>query len=251
MGTKRLRIFAGPNGSGKSVLYNYLLSQHFFHQYFYINADEIAKGLAAGYSFANWPVVVCDSDFFSYAEQSSFSRLIKLDEVKANLVVTNSVFTWNGGNEELTYISACIADYMRNALVRSSSSFACETVFSHPSKIDFIKKAKENGFKVYLYFIATCDPLINQGRVENRVKVGGHDVPADKIVSRYYRCLDNLYDAICLCDKTFLFDNSESKSDLTYNNFAEVIDGSCRIISGDVPKWFVASVYNKLPQPKS
>lgn len=53
MGTKRLRIFAGPNGSGKSVLYDYLLSQHFFHQYFYINADEIAKGLAAGYSFAN------------------------------------------------------------------------------------------------------------------------------------------------------------------------------------------------------
>lgn len=195
--------------------------------------------------------MVCDSDFFSYAEQSSFSGLIKLDELKANLVITNSVFTWNGGDKGLTYISACIADYMRNALVLSSSSFACETVFSHPSKIDFIKKAKENGFKVYLYFLATRDPLINQGRIENRVKSGGHDVPVDKIVSRYYRCLDNLYDAICLCDKTFLFDNSESKSDLTYNNFAEVIDGSCSIISRGVPKWFVASVYNKLPEHKS
>ena len=53
MNIKRLQIFAGPNGSGKSVLYNYLLSQKFFHQYFYINADEIAKGLADGYSFVN------------------------------------------------------------------------------------------------------------------------------------------------------------------------------------------------------
>lgn len=159
----------------------------------------------------------------------------------------NSVFTWKGGQENISYMSACIADYIRGKLVRSSSSFSCETVFSHPSKIDFIKKAKENGFKVYLYFIATRDPLINQGRVESRVKSGGHDVPADKIVSRYHRCLDNLYDAVCLCDKTFLFDNSESKSDFAYNNFAEVIDGSCRIISNFVPEWFVTSFYSKLP----
>ena len=180
MGIKRLRIFAGPNGSGKSVLYDYLLSLQFFHQYFYINADKIAKGLADGYSCVNWPVAISDSDFFSYVEKSSFSKLIKLDELKANLTIMNSLFTWRGGDEGLTYISACIADYMRGRLFCSSSSFACETVFSHPSKIDFIKKAKENGFKINLYFIATRNPLINQERVENRVKSGGHDVPPTK-----------------------------------------------------------------------
>lgn len=167
--------------------------------------------------------------------------------LKTNLTIADSLFTWRGGDESLTYISACIADYMRSKFVCSSSSFACETVFSHPSKIDFIKKAKENSFRIYLYFIATCDPLINQGRIETRVKLGGHDVPADKIVSRYNRCLDNLYEAVCLCDKTFLFDNSESKTDFIYNNFAEVTDGVCRIISNSVPEWFVSSVYNKLP----
>lgn len=248
MGIKRLRIFAGPNGSGKSELYNYLLSQQFFHQYFYINADDIEKGLANGYSFANWPVAVCDEDFFSYAEKSSFAKLINVDSLKANLTITNSLFIWRGGDDGLTYISACIADYVRNKFLCSSSSFACETVFSHSSKIDFIRKAKENGFKIYLYFIATRNPLINQERVENRVKFGGHDVPADKIVSRYNRCLANLYEAVCLCDKTFLFDNSESKTDFTYNNFAEVVDGVCRIISTPVPDWFVTFVYNKLPQ---
>ena len=159
------------------------------------------------------------------------------------------MFTWRGGDEGLTYISACIADYMRNKFLSSSSSFACETVFSHPSKIDFIRKAKQNNFKIYLYFIATRNPLINQERVENRVKFGGHDVPADKIVSRYKRCLDNLYDAVCLCDKTFLFDNSESKADFAYKNFAEIVDGVCRVISSPVLEWFVTSIYNKLPRP--
>ena len=116
------------------------------------------------------------------------------------------------------------------------------------SKIDFIKHAKSKGFKVYLYFIATKNPLINQGRVENRVMSGGHDVPPEKIVDRYYRCLDNLYDAICLCDRIYLFDNSESKSELSYNNFAEICDGECSIYSDSVPDWFFQYVYDKLPR---
>ena len=61
MRTKRLRIFAGPNGSGKSVLYEYLLSQQYFNNYFYINADVITKGLINGFSFSNWPISISES----------------------------------------------------------------------------------------------------------------------------------------------------------------------------------------------
>lgn len=248
MRTKRLRIFAGPNGSGKSVLYEYLLSQQYFNNYFYINADVITKGLINGFSFSNWPISISESDFFSYLDKSSFKSRLSVSEVKNNLEIVDSVFTWKGSNENLTYISAFIADYVRNLFLTSDSSFTCETVFSHPSKIDFIKQAKSKGFKVYLYFIATKNPLINQGRVENRVMSGGHDVPPEKIVARYYRCLDNLYDAICLCDRIYLFDNSESKSELSYNNFAEICDGECSIYSDSVPDWFFQYVYDKLPR---
>ena len=247
MSTKRLRIFAGPNGSGKSVLYKYLISQQFFNRYYYINADDIANGLINGFSFANWPIDINATDFFSFVKSSTFSSLISLTDMEKNLIIEDSVFLWKGENKSLTYISACIADYVRNLFLLSESSFACETVFSHPSKIDFIKNAKKKGFKVYLYFIATRNPVINQARVENRVLSGGHDVPVDKIVSRYYKCLDNLYEAMCFCDKVFLFDNSESKNDFSYNNFAEVNNGNCRIISDFVPEWFVQYVYKKIP----
>ena len=77
---------------------------------------------------------------------------------------------------------------------------------------------------------------------------GGHDVPPEKIVARYYRCLDNLYDAICLCDRTYLFDNSESKSELSYNNFAKICEGECNIFSDSVPDWFSKYVYDRLPK---
>ncbi len=163
MRTKRLRIFAGPNGSGKSVLYEYLLSQQYFNNYFYINADIITKGLVNGFSFSNWPISISESDFFSCLDKSSFKNLLSVSEVRNKLEIVDSVFTWKGNNENLTYISAFIADYVRNLFLSSDSSFTCETVFSHPSKIDFIKQAKDRGFKVYLYFIATKNPLINQG----------------------------------------------------------------------------------------
>ncbi len=114
MRTKRLRIFAGPNGSGKSALYKYLLSQHFFNKYFYINADEISKGLVNGYSFSNWPIDISENDFFQYLENSSFRDMIKTSEVKQYLKIKDNVFTWNGKNENLTYISAFISDYLRN-----------------------------------------------------------------------------------------------------------------------------------------
>jgi len=66
-------------------------------------------------------------------------------------------------------------------------SFTFETVMSHCSKIDILMQAQATGYRTYLYFVATDDSTINISRVRNRVKLGGHDVPADKIEARYYR----------------------------------------------------------------
>jgi predicted ABC-type ATPase len=67
METKRLRIFAGPNGSGKSSLYSYLISQHYFNSYYYINADDIAKELPTkGFSTKNRPLIVTKNSLITY-----------------------------------------------------------------------------------------------------------------------------------------------------------------------------------------
>ena len=76
--------------------------------------------------------------------------------------------------------------------------------------------------KIYLYYIATKNPAINIERVDNRVEEGGHFVPKDKIESRYYKTMENLYSAILLSDKAYLFDNSNDEEKRTYSNFAKV-----------------------------
>ena len=60
---------------------------------------------------------------------------------------------------------------------------------SDPGKVEVLRQAKGLGFRTYLYYVATDAPEINVSRVSLRVSQGGHDVPVDKIVSRYHRSL--------------------------------------------------------------
>lgn len=108
---------------------------------------------------------------------------------------------------------------------------------SHPSKIEEIKEAKQNGYKTYLYFICIDDPEVNISRVENRVEKGGHAVAEDKIASRYFNTLENLIHAIEACDKCYLFDNSQEE----FRLIAKVIDGglNLEVDSENLPNWFV------------
>jgi predicted ABC-type ATPase len=88
------------------------------------------------------------------------------------------------------------------------ASFSFETVMSSPDEVALLEKARSLGYRSYLYFIATEDPQINIARVKSRVHLGGHDVPVDKIVSRYARSLDLLLPAIRQSNRAYLFDNS-------------------------------------------
>ena len=87
-------------------------------------------------------------------------------------------------------------------------AFCYETVLSHPSKIELIKKAKDYGFKIVSTFVYTYRPQINIKRVKIRAEQGGHDVPEDKIISRYYRSIKLAKELKAISDEFYKFDNS-------------------------------------------
>jgi len=106
---------------------------------------------------------------------------------------------------------------------------------SHSSKLKEIGEAKNKGYKIYLYFICTDNPEINISRVENRVDKGGHNVETEKIRSRYPNTLKNLYPAIKLSDRVYLFDNSAKKQEL----IAEIFEGVLQLKTDKLPNWFM------------
>jgi predicted ABC-type ATPase len=101
-----------------------------------------------------------------------------------------------------------IADFQRDRCLSGGESFSFETVMSHPSKVQLMIRADDAGYDVTLFFVCTSDPEINVRRVANRVRQGGHDVPQDRIVARYWRTLGLLPHAALVARRTVLFDNS-------------------------------------------
>ena len=96
------------------------------------------------------------------------------------------------------------------AYISSSKGFIYETVFSHISKLDLIKLAKDNGFKIIIIYVATNNPDINIARVQKRVAQGGHNIPQEKIILRYHRCVQNVESAKSLADQFIEINNSTS-----------------------------------------
>jgi len=110
-----------------------------------------------------------------------------------------------------------------NALLSNKENIAFETVLSTERKINFMKNAKANGYRITCIYMLTKNPSVNVERVRQRVSVGGHGVPEDKVISRYYRCLKILPFVFNICDEVHVYDNSTDRS---YNKSRRIISFS-------------------------
>lgn len=96
----------------------------------------------------------------------------------------------------------------RECCLADKQSMIFETVFSADDKLDFIRRAKQAGFFIRLFFVCTESPMINAARIAGRVMKGGHDVPITKIISRYQKSIINCKVATSIADRVYLYDNS-------------------------------------------
>ena len=218
-----MRVFAGPNGSGKSSVIKSLLNTEIGEGKkldfgIYINADDIAEDLKnRSFDFLAYEIGTFKDDFFDIVKDSGLiSESFTMKEFLSGLIINDTSIEINpeaeikSPNNFTERTAQILADYLRKKLLSLGKKFSFETVFSHPGKVEIIKQAKELGYKVYLYFVSTEDPDINVYRVKQvRVPKLGHDVPEDKIRSRYFRSMDLVYDASQFCYQCYFFDNSK------------------------------------------
>ncbi len=100
------------------------------------------------------------------------------------------------------------ADERKRMHLQKREDFAFETVLSTERNLNLLRDAKQSGYFIKCYYILTANPLINAARVKLRVLGGGHDVPEEKIVKRYYRACKLVPELIPLCDICHIYDNS-------------------------------------------
>ncbi|MFU8926052.1 zeta toxin family protein [Acinetobacter puyangensis] len=226
----RLRMFAGPNGSGKSTIKEIIPIKILG---IYLNADDIEKQLRETPQF-DFSVYDLHIDADAFLDFLSHHQRITIDPeclpIQGTLLDCSKISIDS-------YFASTLVDFLRFELLRLKKSFTFETVMSHQSKVEFLQLAQQQGYRTYLYYIATIDPEINVSRVQYRVQTGGHAVARDKIIKRYYNSLELLIDAIFAAGRAFIFDNSSDGGQHAF--LCEINAGQELVLQADaVPQWF-------------
>jgi len=224
-------MFAGPNGSGKSTLKSYLPPQLLG---VYLNSDEIEQDIRRQcfLNFAEYGVTTTGDEVLTFFKQSSQLINTGFGDATKQLGFADGRLDF-GKVAVNSYFAASAADFLRKKLLERKVSFTFETVMSHRSKVDLLARTQQVGYRTYLYFVATDDPAINVSRVRNRVRSGGHAVPEDRIVTRYYRSLNLLMEAIRHTNRAYVFDNSGDSKDRKHTWIAEITDGRVMDLKSD------------------
>jgi predicted ABC-type ATPase len=95
-------------------------------------------------------------------------------------------------------------------LAAAREDFAFETTLASRSFAPWLAGLQSGGYHVHLLFLWLRSPELAVGRVAERVRLGGHDVPIPVIRRRYEAGLANFFDVyLPLANSWDLFDNSE------------------------------------------
>ena len=143
------------------------------------------------------------STFYAHILSPGGVEFVNADQIAAQ--------RWPGAEEERSYDAALLAEQRRAELLAERRSFVAETVFSHESKVDLLRRASEAGYIVVLHIIVVPEEL-TVARVRKRVEHGGHTVPEDKIRSRYRRLWSHIARAASIADEAVVYDNSSASS---------------------------------------
>jgi len=113
---------------------------------------------------------------------------------------------WN--SPEAVIKAANKAAELREKYLLLKEGILFETVLSATDKLDYIRRAKDAGYFIRLFFVGTDHPSINASRIAHRVMEGGHDVPISKIISRFTKSIVNCSIIAPLVDRLYVYDNS-------------------------------------------
>ena len=136
------------------------------------------------------------------AERSDLGLIIDVDKLAAQLGSPVE-----GGKAAVRKIDECL---------EKGISFTQETTLSGARTERTIRRAKERGYAVRLYYIGLDTMEESLGRIANRVAKGGHDIPKEDVERRFSTRFADVLRILPYCDEARFFDND--------NGFVEVAE---------------------------
>lgn len=103
-----------------------------------------------------------------------------------------------------------VALHIINDCLENNVSFNWESTIITSTHLKIMKKAKQKGYNVNLLFVSVKDVNTALGRIEHRVKNGGHSVPQKDVEYRFANQFKNISQCLKYVDKALFFDNTDN-----------------------------------------
>ena len=107
-------------------------------------------------------------------------------------------------------------------LAEKKESFAFETTCAGRSYSRLLESCKKDGYQIHLLYLWLPSPEVAIARVAKRVQKGGHRVPDDIVVRRYWGGLTNLRELyLPMADNAAVYDNTDGNRVLVVQKVPE------------------------------
>lgn len=133
------------------------------------------------------------------------TRHINPDDITAELRRRDPVTE----QDALNLRAAQMSDAEVDDCIANGRSVLVETVLSSDKFRSRVVAARAAGFTIGLTFVVLAEPALSVARVAQRVALGGHDVPQERIRARWHRAVANFPWFADLADAVQVFDNSQ------------------------------------------
>lgn len=114
---------------------------------------------------------------------------------------------------------------LRSKMFRDDATFGLETTLSGKTLSNFLKACRDVNYRVVLVYIWLDNPQLCMERVAVRVAGGGHYVPDEDVVRRFFRSNVNFWIQYrMIADRWLLFYNGHKKPKLVASGVKDTYD---------------------------
>jgi predicted ABC-type ATPase len=151
--------------------------------------------------------------------KTTFAEII-LGKRKSSLYVNSDSiargFTING-NEYAMFEAGRIMLEIIKRYLKEGRSFGFETTMSGKIWSSYIHQAKQQGYRIVMYFVYVNSIALSFKRIQTRVKYGGHFVDKKIVKRRFKKTFSNFIKLYApLADEWHIIDNSNNPVEIAY-----------------------------------
>ena len=164
--------------------------------------------------------------------KSSFRGVLEGQGVPLGHIVDPDLIAKQNNYNELSAGKQAVREIQ--ACLQKGETITQETTLSSHQVRRTIVKAKEQGYRIVMYYIGLNTKYESIYRIANRVRKGGHDIQPDDVIRRFENRFDSLDRVVTLCDKVIFYDNENG-----FIKVAEITDGVFCYTNDYRPDWIV------------